>query len=686
MSSGCGDVLSLADLQTEKKHQLFEAEVITGKQGGVAGGIDIDYATNQVTGQTQKTLPAVLRDAGFFPASFDFTTGGTLTTNDRNKVVYDPVSMAWYSWSGALPKTIPAGTNPLLDSSWKPQTDPKLREDLAKVDGESLIGEVQSIGGLSAVTAVSGKKVRVKGWYAGSITGGGVFYYDATVAKSKHDGGKYVSPTVPYTTAQAFVAGTGETSPSGSGVWVRQGVGAALLGEWYGMLPGTIATPMLAAMAKTTGTDGHGAIFPQGTFILSGATVNFSFDNSSTGQTKFIKGSTKRGTIFSIDVTTMSSYGISVTGSIGTATATHDMVRVTRMKFRGTGTRATGNVYTGFGLHVQNCLGFHLEDINTENLERGLTITNSLYGLAVSCRFQSAKWGALCRRNGLTTGVNAMTFLRCDFNDNALYCVQATDSHNIKFDNCTFEGNGGKFDNDGTTLIVGVACVQTDTVGAAGGIGAIFDTCYFESNAIIDIKHISNTNRNQLTGIRNCIFNKTRTDMVGPRVQLINTNGAMSSGLKVILSMNGNKFLSGTNNADATYPDIEITGFTVLGRDHCDFLDYDNTFTANTQIARDTYVAWKKSSDDGFICRGLSAGGFTSTSSRNIISCTRQAVGVYRIVTNQLTTAFTFMVQLDNAGFATISTSENNEAVTINVFDGTGAAADRNFRLVAKLV
>ena len=38
MSSGCGDVLSLADLQTAKKHQIFEAEVITGKQGGVAGG------------------------------------------------------------------------------------------------------------------------------------------------------------------------------------------------------------------------------------------------------------------------------------------------------------------------------------------------------------------------------------------------------------------------------------------------------------------------------------------------------------------------------------------------------------------------------------------------------------------------------------------------------------------------
>lgn len=130
MSSGCGDVLSLADLQTAKKHQIFEAEVITGKSGGVAGGADIDYATNQVTGQTQKTLPAVLRDAGFSPVSWDFSTGGTLTVNDRDKVVYDPVGKTWYSYAGVLPVTVPASFNPVGNADWTPQTDPNLRDEL----------------------------------------------------------------------------------------------------------------------------------------------------------------------------------------------------------------------------------------------------------------------------------------------------------------------------------------------------------------------------------------------------------------------------------------------------------------------------------------------------------------------------------------------------------------------------
>lgn len=176
MSSGCGDILSLQDLQTAKKHQLFEAEVITGLSGGVAGGAQIDFATNQVTGQVQKTLPAVLRDAGFTPVSFDFTSGGTLTANDRNKVVYDPVSMAWYSWAGALPKTIPAGTNPLLDSNWHPQTDPNLRNELSASNGFKLVGQAATIAALRAIEpTATGQKILLQQHTTGTNLGGGIF-------------------------------------------------------------------------------------------------------------------------------------------------------------------------------------------------------------------------------------------------------------------------------------------------------------------------------------------------------------------------------------------------------------------------------------------------------------------------------------------------------------------------------
>jgi len=139
MSSGCGDVISLEDLRIAKLHQLFEAEVITGLQGGVAGGASIDYATNQVTGQVQKTMPAVLRDAGFRPASFTFTTGGTLGVNDADIAVLWPIASGgdgnYYYWKGSLPKVIPAastpaGTGGVSDSAWKPIGDVTLRTNL----------------------------------------------------------------------------------------------------------------------------------------------------------------------------------------------------------------------------------------------------------------------------------------------------------------------------------------------------------------------------------------------------------------------------------------------------------------------------------------------------------------------------------------------------------------------------
>lgn len=164
MSSGCGDVLSLADLQTAKKHQLFEAEVITGKQGGVPGGIDIDYATNQVTGQTQKTLPAVLRDAGFRPAGFTFDTGGTLNVGDADLAVLWPAPGGdgqYYAWHGALPKTIPAGSTPetsggVSDTAWKPIGDITLRSELAAAGSSVLIAgtEASKVAFSANVTAV----------------------------------------------------------------------------------------------------------------------------------------------------------------------------------------------------------------------------------------------------------------------------------------------------------------------------------------------------------------------------------------------------------------------------------------------------------------------------------------------------------------------------------------------------
>ena len=116
----CGDVLSLEDLQTAKKHQIFEAEVITGKAGGVAGGASIGTATNPVTGQTQQTLPSILADLGFDVQSWTSSTGGVLASANQVFLNDTPGSLGlgdYYAWGGTFPKTVPAGTDPALVGS-----------------------------------------------------------------------------------------------------------------------------------------------------------------------------------------------------------------------------------------------------------------------------------------------------------------------------------------------------------------------------------------------------------------------------------------------------------------------------------------------------------------------------------------------------------------------------------------
>lgn len=197
MSSGCGDVLSLADLQTAKKHQIFEAEVITGKSGGVATGENIDYATNPVTLQVQKTMPAILRDIGFEPASFDFTTGGTLTVNDRNKAVLWTLASGgdgdWYYWEGALPKVIPAASTPasaggVADGAWRPVGDITLRSEISDPDGATLYPELQ----IARWRDVGD----VRGWGAAGdgVTDDTAAINAAALAVSNRGGGEVVFP------------------------------------------------------------------------------------------------------------------------------------------------------------------------------------------------------------------------------------------------------------------------------------------------------------------------------------------------------------------------------------------------------------------------------------------------------------------------------------------------------------
>lgn len=143
-----------------------------------------------------------LMNSTFEPSSFDFTTGGTLDTTDRNKAVYNPADNNWYSWSGMLPKIVAAGEDPIADSNWRPRTDEILRAELASSDGLKLIGECASLIELRGIEpSATGQQIylaaRVSGWAAtasGMPWGGGKFRYIPNLPSSLQidDGGSII--------------------------------------------------------------------------------------------------------------------------------------------------------------------------------------------------------------------------------------------------------------------------------------------------------------------------------------------------------------------------------------------------------------------------------------------------------------------------------------------------------------
>lgn len=126
---------------------------ISSEQGahliGTANGASVQDTISDIESDLIKLKLNWAIENGYSDSGFTFTTGGTLSSNDQDKVVYDPVSKTWYSYKGVLPVTIPAGLNPTSGSDWEPEIDPTLREDLAGPDGVTLVGGAASLGFVS---------------------------------------------------------------------------------------------------------------------------------------------------------------------------------------------------------------------------------------------------------------------------------------------------------------------------------------------------------------------------------------------------------------------------------------------------------------------------------------------------------------------------------------------------------
>ena len=214
------DLISIQDLENLKKHETFEAEVITGKAGGVAGGADIDSATNGVTGQVQATIPWVIKKADqefeSALAGMGYTRVGTFaegsTLTNARQVLLDEADGQEYGWTGAFPKLVPpsstpAGTGGIAMGAWVSRYDP-----ISRIQAREALRRTYAEAGLTLV--------------AGSFEAGGTLTSPGDVLLHEASGKAYGwAGTFPKVVA-AFVEG-----PIGS-EWVPQS-DSALMNSQY---------------------------------------------------------------------------------------------------------------------------------------------------------------------------------------------------------------------------------------------------------------------------------------------------------------------------------------------------------------------------------------------------------------------------------------------------------------------
>lgn len=94
-----------------------------------------------------------------------------------------------------------------------------------------------------------GFQVALIGYHPGTDIGGGLFYWDASRLRSDHNGGTVISPGVPWDgtkgTLADFLAGTGESNPTGFGVFVRRDIN-------------TLSLAAFGVLADSSGVAGNG--------------------------------------------------------------------------------------------------------------------------------------------------------------------------------------------------------------------------------------------------------------------------------------------------------------------------------------------------------------------------------------------------------------------------------------------
>lgn len=686
-----GSVLTASDLTNAELQAIHIAE--EGRDQTVDLAKEYADAAGSSAGNAKDSEDEARRIAANIKASGQisyitrrsFEKGFNVTT--WNEVLLWEEDGDYYRWDGTLPKSVPAGSTPETSGgvglgAWVSVGDAALRSELKSNLGFSLIGQLKSVSEFQNLTTSNGRKVLLSSWYEESQYGGGVFYYDSSIPKSNHDGGCVISPTVPYTSdanSADYVNGVGETDPSGTGCWIRYGV-TEVTGDMYGMA-GTPATtinlsPHFNKAIAYAGKNALGFKFPRN-IVNFKSPVSIPMHQRAGGKVAYIRGEDEKSSVVSIlsTATSSSNYGIYFDGSLSTFSA-FPVENLTIKSVDSSGNRAD---WSGLGILFNKCIRLTMRNVLIDGFEIGCKLTDSLYLKFDNCRFTYNKT-AIQGRLGELSGPNAVGLYRCDFQNNAEFCIENQHAHAWKIDSCAFEANGGKSYANSTPITFN-SCVQFALIGGAGANAAHFDNCYFENNnGGKDISFYVNRNFNQIMNVSSCIFNYNSDTELASRILVQSNLSDMSAGLQVILNMDGNGFYN-LGSASTAYRNVQFAVPSTFGVSHLVLNDSGNKYSLSSPFSGMEKV--QRIGPSQSVAKAIVNAAGVGTAMQNIASISKTGTGVYVInFTGSIASSVVSVTFDGGSGRYAAVVKSSDYSVTVSTFNNTGGQVDLGFNLL----
>lgn len=606
----------------------------------------------------------ILINAGGFPV-YNGQIAKFVTVQGHSMAVYDALNVQQFYFPNIL------------------KYDPdQLIQRLAAKDGYSYIGELQSVADFSGLVKQNGARVKLRSWYAGwemttygKPRGGGEFIYQSGVAKSKHDGCIYFSPTVPYSaTLSNYVTGVGETDASGNGVWVRNiGDSTHIHTDFAGIGDGSAQTSISA----------HGDAVQKVFNACSALNKHVFFDDGWVHLEKAVTLESFTGNAGAIPSIAGMGTGLSyiLCYQLGTDKYNVNITPVTapaNWSFKDVQFREKGLTKFSYMLRINQMTGAVIERIRWAGGYQQLLTQNLL-----SCTWLECIWFGGYRGGRFTlqepapiqSQANAVRFIRCQ--------ILSMENQGFWVEGATqFQIIGGSMEGCGAVGDRIFRGVYFQGVTGDGTQGLLVDGLYVEGCSGFPFYITHSGNRSWWHTFKNCNFNNNITRYPVSQIIVLGGNYTYPAGVKMTLELHSNVFTGFAYVGDVSRPDVSISGYPQLNQ--AVFIDYNNTWIPNQPPVLDSNVYWKTSPDFSFRggVDGLSAG---VSDRRNITSVTKGGTGTYTINVNHTITGDNIQATAyAGIGFAIVNTAPSGTSLVVRTYNQSGAAADLSFYIDGK--